>query len=100
MELYKQNGWAFEQVELLHYRDKYQHEVDIILERHNQQLIGIKIKTSATINRHDFKALTKLAELNPKQFQYGAIFYSGKDILSFSQQDIKLLALPISLLLQ
>lgn len=97
MELLKQNSWSEEKVELLHFRDKYQNEVDIVLERDNHQIIGVEIKASATVNMHDFKGLIKLAEFNPSKFQYGVIFYSGKEILPFHQNEIKLFALPISL---
>lgn len=98
MELIKQNSWAEEQVELFHFRDKYKNEVDIVVERDNNQIIGIEVKASATIKQQDFKGLIKLAEFNPAKFQYGAIFYSGKEILPFIYENIKLLALPISLL--
>jgi uncharacterized protein len=100
MELLKQNSWSEEKVELLHFRDKYQNEVDIVLERDNHQIIGVEIKASATVNMHDFKGLIKLAEFNPSKFQYGVIFYSGKEILPFSQNAIKLYALPISLFIK
>lgn len=100
MELLKQNSWSEEKIELLHFRDKYQNEVDIVLERDNHQIIGVEIKASATVNMHDFKGLIKLAEFNPSKFQYGVIFYSGKEILPFSQNEIKLFALPISLFIK
>ena len=100
MELLKQNSWSDEQVSLFHFRDKYKNEVDIVLERDNNQIIGIEVKASATIKQQDFKGLIKLAEFNPSKFQYGIVFYSGKEILPFSQNDIQLYALPISLFLQ
>lgn len=100
MELLKQNSWSDEQVSLFHFRDKYKNEVDIVLERNNNQIIGIEIKASATIKQHDFKGLIKLAEFNPSKFQYGIVFYSGKEILPFSQNEIQLYALPISLFLK
>ncbi len=100
MELLKQNTWADESVALFHFRDKYKHEVDIVLERDNNQIIGIEVKASATIKSQDFKGLVKLAEFNPSKFQCGVLFYSGKEILPFSQKDIQLYALPISLLLK
>ncbi|MGQ3888237.1 DUF4143 domain-containing protein [Legionella sp. CNM-1927-20] len=100
MELLKQNSWAEEQVDLLHFRDKYQNEVDIVLERDNHQIIGIEIKASATISTHDFKGLIKLAEFSQSKFQYGVLFYSGKEILPFSHDGIKLFALPMSLFLK
>ncbi|WP_058503885.1 ATP-binding protein [Legionella nautarum] len=100
MELLKQNGWSNEQVELFHFRDKYKNEVDIVLERDNNQIIGIEVKASATIKQHDFKGLIKLAEFNPAKFQYGIVFYSGKEVLPFSQNNIPLYALPIGLFLK
>ncbi len=100
MELLKQNSWSDEQVSLFHFRDKYKNEVDIVLERDNNQIIGIEVKASATIKKQDFKGLIKLAEFNPSKFQYGIVFYSGKEILPFSQNDIQLYALPIGLFLQ
>ena len=100
MELLKQNSWSDEQVSLFHFRDKYKNEVDIVLERDNNQIIGIEVKASATIKQQDFKGLIKLAEFNPSKFQYGIVFYSGKEILPFSQNDIQLYALPIGLFLK
>jgi len=100
MELLKQNSWSNEQVNLFHFRDKYKNEVDIVLERDNGQIIGVEVKASATIRQHDFKGLIKLAEFNPTKFQYGIVFYSGKEILPLSQNDIQLFALPISILLK
>ncbi|VEG92588.1 ATP-binding protein [Legionella spiritensis] len=100
VELLKQNGWSNEQVELFHFRDKYKNEVDIVLERDNNQIIGIEVKASATIKQQDFKGLIKLAEFNPAKFQYGIVFYSGKEILPFSQNNVQLYALPIGLFLK
>ncbi|MDR3442789.1 MAG: ATP-binding protein [Legionella sp.] len=100
MELLKQNSWSEENVELLHFRDKYQNEVDIVLERNNHQIIGVEIKSSATVNIHDFKGLIKLAEFNSSKFDYGVLFYSGKEVLPFSQNGIKLYALPISIFIK
>lgn len=74
-----------------------QYEVDIVLERDNHQIIGIEIKASATVTLYDFKGLIKLSGLNPSKFQYGVLFYSGKEILPFLQGDIKLFAVPIGL---
>lgn len=96
MELLKQSTWSNEFVELYHFRDKHQHEVDIVLERPHGKIIGIEVKASATIRHEDFKGLTKLYEFNPNDFQMGIIFYHGKNVLSFSKQNIPLFALPIS----
>lgn len=100
MELLKQNSWANESVSLFHFRDKYKNEVDIVLERDNDQIIGIEIKASATIKQQDFNGLIRLAEFNPSKFQYGVVFYSGSEVLPFKHDGIRLYALPISLLIK
>ncbi|MBI5448506.1 MAG: ATP-binding protein [Gammaproteobacteria bacterium] len=99
MELLKQNGWSNEQVDLYHFRDKYQNEVDIVLERANGQIIGIEIKASASVKPQDFKGLLSLSEFNPTKFQCGIVFYSGKEVLSFSQDTVPLFAVPMGLFL-
>jgi len=100
MELLKQNSWSSEPVELFHFRDKYKNEVDIVIERHNNQIIGVEVKASATIRQQDFKGLIKLAEFNPAKFQYGIVFYTGKEVLPFKHDNIQLFAIPISLFLK
>ena len=100
MELLKQNGWSDETVKLFHFRDKYKNEVDIVLEKDNNEIIGIEVNASTTIKQQDFKGLIKLAEFNPSKFQYGIVFYSGKDVLPFSYNNVQLYALPISLFLK
>src|SRR3990167_6398937 len=99
LELLKQNGWSNEPVQLYHFRDTHQNEVDIVLERENDQIIGIEIKATSTLNQHDFRGLIKLANFNPAQFQMGVVFYTGKEILSFSKGDIKLFAVPMHIFL-
>ncbi len=79
--------------------EKYQNEVDMVLERSNDQIIGVEVKASATIKLDDFKGLIKLAQFNPSKFQYGVIFYAGKEILTFNQNTIRMYALPMSMLL-
>jgi hypothetical protein len=98
MELVKQNTWADEQVGLFHFRDSHQHEVDIVLERENNQIIGIEVKASGTIKQQDFKGLMKLAEFDPSRFQYGIVFYSGEAVLPFSQNGIQLYAIPVGVI--
>lgn len=85
---------------LFHFRDKYQNEVDIVLERDNNQIIGIEVKASSMVNLNDFKGLIKLAEFNPSKFQYGIVLYSGKEVLPFSQKELQLYALPIGIFLE
>lgn len=99
LELLKQSTWSDEPVSLWHFRDTHQNEVDIVLEQSNGKIIGVEVKATATLHQADFTGLIKLAEFNPTQFEKGIIFYSGKNVLSFSRDGVSLMALPISSLL-
>mgnify|MGYP001174507287 CR=1 FL=1 len=98
MEFCKQRGWANEEVGLYHFRDKRQHEVDIVLERDNGQVIGVEVKAAATVKTQDFKGLSKLAAFSGSLFESGVLFYTGEDILPFMIEGHRYYALPLSLL--
>jgi hypothetical protein len=57
-------------------------EVDLVLEDSKQQLYGIEIKSTATIDGHDFKGLKKLSELAGSKFRKGIVLYPGDQTLS------------------
>jgi uncharacterized protein len=99
MECCKQAGWAQEDIALHHFRDNRRHEVDLVLELPNGDIIGIEIKASATVNMQDFKGLNKLAEYAGKKFRHGVLLYTGRELLPFTQGAHKLHALPLGLLL-
>jgi predicted AAA+ superfamily ATPase len=48
MELLRQADRADRPVQLFHYRDKQRREVDVIVERHDGDAVGIEVKASAT----------------------------------------------------
>ncbi len=100
MELYKQASWANNSVEIYHFRDTRQKEVDIILEQQNGQIIGIEIKASSSVNASDFSGLMSLAEFSGDRMQRGVLFYSGREILPFKIAEHQFYALPIGLLTQ
>lgn len=63
----------------LHSRDKQQREVDILLERHSGEVIGIEAKASATLSSGDFAGLRYLrGKLGPR-FKAGAVLHTGAD---------------------
>ncbi len=97
MELIKHATWSSEPVEVLHFRDKKQHEVDLLLEQGNGKILGIEIKASSSVNSRDFRNLIKLAEFSGPSFTGGIVFYTGRNILPFNQQGLELYALPIGL---
>ena len=99
MECVKHASWAREDIHLHHFRNNRKHEVDIVLERDNTNIIGIEVKASSSINAHDFKGLATLAELAGRQFERGILFYTGQEILPFRYQGRGFHALPLGLLL-
>jgi len=93
MELLRQADWSQEPVQLFHYRDKQQREVDILLERHSGEVIGIEVKAGATPSSGDFAGLRYLrGKLGPR-FKAGAVLHTGADALPFGD---RLAAVPVS----
>jgi hypothetical protein len=93
MELLRQADWAQEPTQLFHYRDKQQREVDVILERHSGEIIGIEVKASATPSSGDFSGLRYLRDKLGQRFKAGAVLYTGADTLPFGD---RLAAVPVS----
>ena len=99
MECCKQASWGQEEVGMYHFRDRNQHEVDIVLERANGNIIGVEVKASASVNPQDFRGLSVLAEFSGKAFEQGVLFYTGQEILPFKHGKLTFYALPIGLFL-
>ena len=99
MECCKQASWGQEEVGMYHFRDRNQHEVDIVLERANGNVIGVEVKASASVNPQDFRGLSVLAEFSGKTFEQGVLFYTGQEILPFEHGEFTFYALPIGLFL-
>ena len=99
MECCKQASWGQDEVGMYHFRDRNQHEVDIVLERANGNIIGVEVKASASVNPQDFRGLSVLAEFSGKAFEQGVLFYTGQEILPFKHGEFTFYALPIGLFL-
>ena len=76
-----------------HFRYQETHEVDIVLERDDGMIAGIKVKASATVRAGDFAGLRTLAEACGNRFAYGAVLYDSTDRVPFGN---KLAAIPLS----
>jgi uncharacterized protein len=93
MELRRQADWTEEPVSLYHYRDKQQREVDVIIERHSGEVIGVEVKAAATPTSTDFAGLRYLREKLGARFKAGVLIYIGADTLPFGD---RLAAVPLN----
>ena len=41
--------WSAERYDFFHFRDRYDNEVDIVIENQDGQVVGIEVKASATV---------------------------------------------------
>lgn len=93
MELLRQADWADRPVQLFHYRDKQQREVDVVMERHDGDVVGVEVKASATPSSRDFTGLAYLRDKLGSRFKTGVVLHTGADTLPFGD---RLAAVPVS----
>ena len=76
-----------------HFRDQQQHEVDLVLERDDGMIAGIKVKASATVTSRDFAGLQSLAAACKGRFANGIVLYDSANFVPFKDN---MAAVPIS----
>lgn len=69
-----------------HYRNRDLREVDIVLERDDGAVVGVEVKSRATIRSGDFAGLKDLANTCGDRFVYGVVLYDGTDVVSFGER--------------
>ncbi|GLR45593.1 hypothetical protein GCM10007880_61110 [Mesorhizobium amorphae] len=94
-EILKLASWADDRFEFSQFRDKQQHEVDIVIEDRRGRVTGIEIKAAATVMSSDFKGLRMLAEACGDRFVSGVVLYDHDKIVPFGE---RLHAAPLSVL--
>ncbi|MEY2927080.1 MAG: hypothetical protein RL367_1557 [Pseudomonadota bacterium] len=94
-ELIKLIDWSQTRATLSHFRTKDQDEVDFVIEDKLGRVIGIEIKSTATLRRDDFSGLRKLEEAAGNRFVRGLILHDHDQVTPVSE---KLHAAPLSLL--
>lgn len=92
-EVARQLTWADESVQLFHYRNRDQVEVDMVLEHASGEVIGLEVKAAETVRGDDFRGLRHLADRLGARFRAGFVLYTGEQSLSFGE---RLRALPMS----
>lgn len=94
-ELLKLASSAEDRYEFSHFRDKDGHEVDVVLEDGSGKVVGIEVKASATVSRHDFRGLERLAAACGDRFAQGLVLHDHDRTTPFGP---RLAAAPISTL--
>lgn len=86
------SGWDHD-IRFSHYRDKGQHEVDIVMERGPGRIVGIEVKASATLRDTDRRGLERLRDATGSRFICGALLYDGEALVPMGD---RIYAIPIS----
>ena len=94
-ELLKHTTTAEGDYRLLYYRDHDQFEVDVIVENAVGQLIGVEIKSAASVAVGDLRGLKRLAGVAGDRFEMGVVLYDGTETLPLGE---RLWAAPLSTL--
>lgn len=92
-ELLKQAATAQGDYQLLYYRDHDQYEVDVVVENAGGQLVGVEIKSAASVRAGDLRGLKRLAGIAGDRFKLGVLLYDGAEALPLGD---RLWAAPIS----
>lgn len=95
-EIMAQNDASDNRYELFHYRDREKREIDFIIEREDDALLGIEIKAGSAVTKRDFTHMRWFQKnLARKQAFVGIVLYTGEYPASFGDN---LWAVPFGLL--
>jgi len=94
-ELRKIATWSEQSCSFSHFRDKEKNEVDIVLENRRGEVIGIEVKSSATVSAGDFSGMRKLATACGDKFIQGMVLYDHDQVVPFGEH---MFAAPLSCL--
>lgn len=98
-ELIKHQSYSEENVEIYHYRDQQQKEVDFVIESNSGEIVALEIKSGSSIKKEHFKGLVALAKtMKHKNFK-GIVFYGGNKILPFKVEEYQFWAIPLWVLI-
>lgn len=96
-EVLKSLSWSETRADISHFRTKDQDEVDLVLEDSRGRIVGIEVKSAATLRARDFSGLQKLQEAAGEKFVQGVLLHDHDRVTPHSE---KIRAAPVSLLWQ
>ena len=77
-ELLKQASWNDDVREVAHWRTHDNHEVDVLVETHDGDVIGFEVKARSQTTANDLGGLRQLRELLGDQFRAGFVLTTGQ----------------------
>lgn len=97
-ELLKEATYSENSVSIYHFRNLRKHEVDLVLENRNGQIVGVEVKAKASIKKSDLKGMIELAKASKERFLRGIVFYGGDEIVPISIDGYIFYCLPLGIL--
>lgn len=95
MEIRKQLTWADGDYSAFHFRTHTGQKVDIVLEDAGGRLVGIEVKTAASVRSSDFNGLRTLRDAAEGRMHRGVVLYAGREVVPFERD---LFAVPVGAL--
>ena len=86
MELMKLAANSEARPSLFHFRTSSGQEVDVVMENRRRDLVGVEIKSAATVADADFRGLHAFANLAGKRLRAGVVLYAGRETLPFGDR--------------
>ncbi len=91
-EIVWQLGWSRPAPALLHLRTNSGHEVDLVPELRSGEVVGVEVKSAATVTAAGFRGLRALEEAAGQRFRRGVVLHMGREVVPFGP---RLNALPV-----
>lgn len=88
-------SWSESRATISHFRTKDQDEVDFVLEDRRGRIVGIEVKSGATLRRGDSSGLRKLQEAAGDKFVRGIILHNHDRVTPIAEKSH---GAPVSLL--
>lgn len=98
-ELIKHQSYADTDIEIFHYRDLTNKEVDFVLESSSGDVVALEIKSGSNIKKEHFKGLVALAKTMKNKNFKGILLYGGDDILPYKVDDFRFWIIPLKILI-
>ena len=92
-EIRKQMPWNKTRVSLFHFRTSSDQEVDLVLEVPDGTVVGLEVKSGASVAADAFKGLRVMETALGKKFRRGIVLYAGDTVVPFAEN---MFAVPIS----